>query len=260
MWAWYRQYRRRRLLARPFPAGWEAILCRNVAHYGLLDDGERARLRDVTRVLVAEKVWEGAGGLPVTEEMRVTIAAQAALPLLGLAHDYFRRVLSVIVYPSAFAILEDRDGDGWERGTGAAGQAVYRGPVIVAWDRALAEGRDPSAGHNLVIHEFAHQLDFLDGLVNGTPVLRDAAQVERWRTAMTAEYERLRRDLDEGRDTFLGAYAARDEGEFFAVASERFFTQPHELRQRHGPVYAVLAEYYGVEPVRWFDSTPGRQE
>jgi Mlc titration factor MtfA (ptsG expression regulator) len=203
--------------------------------------------------LVAEKSWEGCAGLPVTEEMKVTIAAQAGLMLLGMAHDYFSRILSVLVYPSAFELpLEDWEDEAGRRGLPVAGQAVYDGPVILAWDAVLTEGRDPTAGRNLVIHEFAHHLDFLDGYSNGTPELHGQRQSERWRGVMTAEYTRLQRDLRRGRETFLGNYAAAREAEFFAVASERFFTRPDRLRHYHPSLYELLAEYYGTEPIRWF--------
>ena len=123
--------------------------------------------------------------------------------------------------------------------------------MILAWNVVLAEGRDAALGTNLVVHEFTHQLDFLDGLSNGTPDLAGATAWQ-WAQAMDAEYTRLRQDLRAGRDTFLGAYAATNEAEFFAVCSERFYTQPSRLRRFHEPVYQVLAEYYGVEPSEWF--------
>ncbi len=203
--------------------------------------------------LVAEKNWEGCRGLQITDEIMVTIAAQAALMLLGLKHAYFRRVLSILVYPSLFVIPgEEDDPDLIEKRKVAAGQAWYRGPVILAWDSVRTEGRDPSLGQNLVIHEFAHQLDFLDDSANGTPDLVTPQQAERWHDVMTVEYERLQEDISRGRKTLLGKYAATKEAEFFSVASECFFTLPQELQQHHAELYAVLAEYYGVEPVRWF--------
>jgi len=221
--------------------------------YGRMSDAEQARLRDVMRVLIAEKVWEGCGGLRVTEEIKVTIAAQAAMMLLGMAHDYFSGLLSILVYPSTFALPRDECDDPHGSPKAADGQAVYRGPVIIAWDRALAEGRDPGAGHNVVVHEFAHHLDFLDGYVNGTPPLRDEALSRRWRDVMTAESTRLQRELRQERATFLGWQAAWNEAEFFAAASERFFTRPGRLRHYHPPLYDVLAEYYGLDPIRWFE-------
>jgi MtfA peptidase len=257
MLTWYTRIRRQRLLARPFPATWEQFLNQNVAHYGYLGEDEQAKLRDATRILVAEKRWEGCGGLQVTDETKVTIAAQASLMLLGMAHDYFDRLLTILVYPAPFEIPSE-DGDGEKGlGFGASGQAVYRGPVIVAWNVALAEGRDPSSGRNVVIHEFAHHLDFLDGYTNGTPALANDKHSARWHGVMTAEYTHLRSDLGSGRETFLGEQAGWNEAEFFAVASERFFTRPGALRYHHSPLYDVLAEYYRVQPIIWFADSEG---
>jgi MtfA peptidase len=220
-----------------------------MGHYHLLSAEERARLRREARILVAEKVWEGCGGLQVTEIMKITVAAQAALLLLGLDHDYFARVLSVVLFPSDFELPAEP----WQsRGTVISGQAVNYGSVFLAWGRVLTEGRDPSAGRNLVIHEFAHQLDFLDGYPNGVPVLRNRDQTRRWQEVMKASLNRLRRELRAARRTILGSYAATSPTEFFSVASERFFLVPARLQHDHPSLYEVLAEYYRADPLRWF--------
>jgi Mlc titration factor MtfA (ptsG expression regulator) len=252
MLGWYRRHRRQRLLAEPYPEGWESILRTNVGHYSLLTEPQRARLRDDLRVLVAEKEWEGCGGLSVTEEMQVTIAAEAALLLLGIEHDYFRPVLSILVYPATFQIPRSRWHDREPIVDGMEGQAVHRGPVILAWDAVLAEAKDPRCGQNVVIHEFAHQLDFMDGYFNGAPGAHDPEQAERWYQVMSREYRHLQRSLDLGRGTFFGLYAGTNEGEFFAVVSERFFTRPAPFRRWHPDLYQVLAEYYRVDPCTWF--------
>lgn len=244
--SWLKNHRRRRLLARPFPADWLAYL-NNVAAYPLLNEDEQARLRDDLTVFVAEKNWEGCGGLTMTDEIKVTIAAQACLLLLGMEHDYFSRVLSVLVYPSAYRV-PDREGVIDKHGHGMLGQAWYRGPVILAWDVVAAESRDFSSGRNLVLHEFAHQLDFLDGLANGTPPLKNREQQAKWHGIMTAEYDKLVRDSQKGKATVLDSYGASDPPEFFAVATECFFTQPAPLQRRHPLLYQVLREYYGQDP------------
>jgi Mlc titration factor MtfA (ptsG expression regulator) len=246
----WKQARRRRVSARPFPGAWHDALARNVAHYPLLPPALQRKLREDLSVLVAEKYWEGCGGFEVTDEVKVTVAAQACLTLLGRRdHDYFGRAPSVLVYPSAFA---EPAPDGGPPRYGWAGQSVYRGPVILAWDRVLAEGRDPAGGCNLVVHEFAHQLDDLDGSANGTPALATDAEHAGWARVMTAEYVRLLRDLRRGRETFLGGYAGSNETEFFAVASERFFTLPGRLRHYHPALYDLLRGYYCVDPREWF--------
>ena len=173
LFAWLRQRRRRQLLATPFPEEWLAYLRNNVALYQLLTEAEQARLRDALRVFVAEHHWEGCGGLTVTDEMKVTIAAQACLLLLNLDHEDFSRIGSILVYPSGYRTpVEHRNPDGTVgRDPGRLGEAWYRGPVILAWDTVLSSGRRALEGQSLVLHEFAHQLDFLDGYADGTPPL-----------------------------------------------------------------------------------------
>ena len=241
---------RRDLLAEPFPKEWEAWLSANMAHYRRLSDAERARLQDDARVLIAEKHWEGCDGLKVTEQMKVTVAGQAALLLLGLEHEYFSRVQSIVLFPTAF----ETPAESWEeRGRTLLGQAVDYGTVFLSWETVLAEARDPNIGRNLVIHEFTHQLDFLDGYTNGAPVLRSREQTLRWQQVMQGTFQRLRRELQKGRRTFLGSYAATNPAEFFSVSSEKFFTLPGQLRQEHPELFEVLAEYYRVNPLRWFE-------
>src|SRR6185369_14140603 len=137
---------RRQLLAQPFLKAWEAWLSANMTHYRLLNDAERARLHDDARVLIAEKTWEGCDGLKVTEMMKLTVAAQAALLLLGLDHDYFSRVSSIVLFPTAF----EMPAESWEeRGRFALGRAVDYGTVFLSWETVLVESRDPKTGHNL---------------------------------------------------------------------------------------------------------------
>jgi hypothetical protein len=255
MFAWFRD-RRRELLGQPFPAEWERVLQQNVAHYPLLSPTQQERLRRDARVIIAEKHWEGCGGLKIKDEMKVTVAGQAALLLLGLKHDYFTQVLSILIYPSTFVIPVDEEEVKLDWHNAFAGQAVYRGPVILAWDQVRVEAQEPEKGHNVVIHEFAHQLDFLDGYTNGTPDLASDEHAQRWHDVMTAEFTKLRSELDTGQQSFLGDYAASNESEFFAVATERFFTRPGRLKNCHPELYAVLSEYYDVDPYRWFAAGP----
>jgi Mlc titration factor MtfA (ptsG expression regulator) len=222
-----------------------------VAHYRWLKPAEQARLRDDLRVFVAEKYWEGCGGLAMTDEIRVTIAAQACLLVLGMEHYYYDRVLSVLVYPHGFRNPESSQGGGIHQdGVGLSGEAHYRGPVILAWSEVLEDGQHPRRGHNDVIHEFAHQLDMLDGVINGTPPLGGPAEQARWKAVMSDEYERLIRDSAVGRATLLDEYGATNEAEFFAVATETFFDRPTDLARRHPRLYELLRDYYRQDPAR----------
>jgi Mlc titration factor MtfA (ptsG expression regulator) len=251
LFSWLQQRRRAKLLAKPFSPEWLTYLRRNVAHYQHLSEQEQARLRDDLRIFIFEKRWEGCGGLKIADEIKVTIAAQACLLVLGMKHNYFDRVSSILVYPRGYRVPpvdETRDDPIDDPRRAWVGEAHYRGPVVLSWADVLREGRSTTASHNLVIHEFAHQLDFLDGVVNGTPPLKDEAQARRWHNVMTAEYQRLIRESESGQATLLDQYGATNEAEFFAVATECFFDQPVELKLRHSQLYELLREYYQQDP------------
>jgi Mlc titration factor MtfA (ptsG expression regulator) len=247
---WLRRRKRSKILARPFPPEWEATISRHVPHYAYLSPAEKARLRDEVQVFVAEKNWEGCGGLFVTEEMKVTIAAQACLMALGLEGEPFRGVLSILIYPAGYAVPDHRTHEGLSIVGESArlGEAWYRGPVILSWAEIEADAHHAGDGSNLVWHEFAHQVDMLDRSINGTPPLATRAERVRWYEVMTAEYEQLQRDAESGRATLLDTYGADSEAEFFAVASECFFDCPVELRHEHPRLYEILRDYYRQDP------------
>ena len=256
MFHWFSDHRRKKLTEALFPPSWEEIIRRNVAHYCMLEDDERAQLRALVQVFVAEKHWEGAGGLALTDEIRVTISAQACLLLLNLPHDFYHNVESIIVYPSTVVPPQRRQGF-FEAAMAPVGieqpiigQAFQQGPVIIIWDAALQGGRHPELGHNVIYHEFAHKLDMLDGAADGTPPLHDRAEFRDWVQVCSREYLRLKHDTEKGRKSFLNAYAATNEAEFFAVATEQFFDQP-QLMIAHAPdLYRVLHEYYRQDPYK----------
>lgn len=250
IFSWLRRRRRRNLLSAPFPEPWLAVLERNVVYYSYFSADEQSHLRDIARVIVAEKNWEGCGGLEMTDEIKVTVAAQAAILLLGMEHDYFSNVLSILVYPSAFQVPQQRHVGGWEvaEERDLLGQAMYRGPVILSWKEVRRDGRRPHGGRNLVWHEFAHQLDMLDRGTDGTPPLGSRRQVVRWQQVMTAEFKQLKDDVAAGHPTLLDPYGATNEAEFFAVTTEYFFDLPQELKEDHPQLYELLADYYGQDP------------
>ncbi len=254
MFSWFANRRRKKLIQEPFPPAWEDILQRNVAHYCMLDDIERSQLRALVRVFIAEKDWEGCGGLELTDEIRVIISAQACLLLLGLPHNYYQNVETIIVYPSTVVPPQRKLGffetalAPVENSHPIIGQAFQQGPVIIIWDAALHGGRHPELGHNVVYHEFAHKLDMLDGAADGTPPLRDRAEYRDWVQTCSREYLRLKHDAEHGRKSFLNAYGATSEAEFFAVATEQFFDQPLLMIKNAPDLYRVLKEYYRQDP------------
>jgi Mlc titration factor MtfA (ptsG expression regulator) len=182
--------------------------------------------------------------------MRVTIAGLAGVLLLGIEHDYYSHVLSILVYPDAYAVPAPVSPHTWlvDEEQERLGEAWYRGPVVLSWDDVLWDAQHPGEGQNLVWHEFAHQLDMLDREINGTPPLGTREAARRWHEVMTAEFERLGDDADAGRESLLDPYGASDEAEFFSVATESFFDQPHALRAEHPGLYDLLRTYYRQDP------------
>jgi len=263
---WLRDRRRRRLLSGPFPADWDAHLVRNVPHYAWLDLQERRRLHDLVRVFVAEKRWEGCGGLALTDEIRVTIAAQACLLILALPDDLYRSVRSILVYPSTVVPPPQRLGaleiamQPVDAPRPILGQARLRGPVILVWDAVERTGRHPERGHNVVIHEFAHALDLFDGSGDGTPPLRGLAEVRRWVEVCSREYRTLRGQARHDGPRLLDRYGATNEVEFFAVVTEMFFDRPLALRRQHEELYAVLKAFYRQDPAARLERLRSRSD
>jgi Mlc titration factor MtfA (ptsG expression regulator) len=217
-----------------FPDDWLLYLQKNVGVYTVLTESEQHKLRDDLRIFISETTFKGCGGLAITDEIKVTIAAQASLLLLGFQHDYFERVHTVLVYPTGF-----RSPEGWtgpdgvvHMDVGYLGEAWHHGTVILAWDAVLAGGRNSSDGQNVVLHEFAHQLDYLDGVADGVPPLRNRTQYRKWHEVMTAEYAKLVSESEHGKPKVLDAYGATSPAEFFAVSTECFFEKPVQMRRR----------------------------
>lgn len=259
IFSWLKRRRRERALQKPFPSAWEEYLEKNFAYWSVLTEDERTRMRDLIRVLIAEKYWEGCAGLTLTDEMRVTIAAQACLLLLNIKHDYYPMLKSILVYPSGYFAPGQRGAGGvMAQSTPVLGQAHFRGPVILSWEHVKHGGKNPRDGQNLVYHEFAHKLDMADGVVDGTPVLESPEQLQRWVRVMSREFESLVNSTS-GRGgywgpTLLRPYGASNPAEFFAVATEVFFEQPRELRERHAELYDVLKMFYKQDPAKRLDA------
>ena len=253
MFGWLTERRRHKLEQAPFPPEWQKILDANVAFFDRLDPALQERLRDLTVVFIDEKTWEGCGGLELTEEHQVTIAAQACVLLLGREHALYEDVDSILVYPTTM-VAPPRKRGFFEVGntvedseTALHGQAWMKGPVILAWDDVLAGGRGQGK-RNVVFHEFAHKIDMHDGTIDGTPPLDSSAARRAWAEICSTAYLELRERVDAGKKTFLDDYGATNEAEFFAVATETYFIRPAKLREEEPELYAILAEFYRFEP------------
>ncbi len=254
LFQWLRQRRRQKLLAEPFPPAWRAVLEDQVVLYRYLDPSEQLCLLDLVRIFIAEKEFEGCKGLEVTDEHRVVIAALAVLLVLRMQPYCFDNVPTILVYPEAFRAPEQL-----AVGTEVAiqgessrlGEAHYRGPVILSWADVEEDVAQPGFGQNLVVHEFTHQLDMLNGDADGVPSLPRPLR-KRWQRVMAREYERLCKAADRGRETLIDPYGASEPAEFFAVVTETFYDDPLNLRIEHPELYAVLHEYFRVDPATWF--------
>jgi Mlc titration factor MtfA (ptsG expression regulator) len=255
-WLWG-PWRRAGIRRQPFPPAWREILRRRMPAFARLPADVQLRLKKHAQVLIAEKPFIGCAGLVVTEEMRVLVAVQASLLLLGRGPAAFDHLRQILLYPGAFAVQRSQpDGLGLvhEQRQALLGEAWQQGQVLLSWNDVLAGAADPNDGHNVVIHEFAHVLDQAHGAANGAPWLPGRAGRERWARVMQAEFDRLQTQLANGEMTLLDPYGAQNAAEFFAVACEAFFEKPVELASQQAPLYALLQSLFGVDPALWRSS------
>ena len=246
-------WKRRKVGDRPFPAAWREILRRRVPAFSRLPADLQSRLRKHIQVFVAEKEFVGCDGLEVTDEMRVTIAAQACLLILNRA-DFYPRLRQILVYPSAF-VVERLQGDGiglqQESSQVLSGESWAHGQVVLSWEDVVHGAAIPDDGRNVVIHEFAHQLDQEKGQATGAPLLGRRERYVRWSRVLAEEFAALQYRAQTQQPSLFDFYGATAPAEFFAVVSEVFFEQPQRMAAGHPALYRELAEFYGVNPLDW---------
>ena len=247
-------WRRERLRRQPFPAAWRRILRRRMPAFARLPADLQMQVKRHVLVLLAEKPFIGCAGLVVNDEMRVLIAAQAALLLLNRGAGYFQNLRQVLVYPGAFVVDRDEPGEGGlahQTRRALSGESWQQGQVLLSWDDVLAGAAHPEDGHNVVIHEFAHQLDQERGRANGAPWLGRREAYARWAAVLQREFDALQQRLSEGLDGVIHPYAATNPAEFFAVVTEHFFEQPAALAAAHPALYGEFARFYRTDPLAW---------
>jgi Mlc titration factor MtfA (ptsG expression regulator) len=248
--------RRRRLRAHPIPAAWGLTLTRKLPFFRRLSPADQAELLSHVQIFLAEKRFEGCGGLEVTDEIRLTIAAQACLLLLHRETDYYPQLSTILVYPSTYVAHGERHLEGpiWEEGgQSLLGHTQCRlGVIVLAWDAAKWGATNPSDGRNVVLHEFAHQLDFEDYSTDGAPALATREEYREWARVMSSEFKALQAAEEAGAPTVLDTYGATNPAEFFAVATEAFFERPAALRARHPELYAELEKFFRQDPACHF--------
>ena len=251
--AW-REYRRARLRRSAFPAAWRKIVRRRVPLVARMPVALQLQLKAHMQVFLAEKPFIGCAGLVLSDEMRVTVAAQACLLLLNRRTDYYADLRQILLYPGSFVVERVANGPGGvvsEQRLALAGESWSQGQVVLSWQDVLNGAAHAEDGRNVVIHEFAHQLDQHSGRANGAPALAGPRQYRHWSAVLGHAFTRLQQDARQGRTTLLSHYGATDPAEFFAVASEVFFEQPRELLSGHPALYEQLAQYYRVSPAQW---------
>ena len=248
--AWRTASERRALTRRAIPdADWRRTLKR-FPFLALRDPQDAAELRRLTSLFLDRKEFSGVGGLSLTDDIAVAIAAQACLPVLRLGLAPYDSFVGIVVHPGqvrARRVITDEDGVVHDYEETLSGEAMKGGPVMLSWQDVRRAGRSAAQGYNVVIHEFAHVLDLGDGEADGVPPL-PAGQREPWRQLLTQEYEDFCLRVDAGDDTVLDPYGAEDPGEFFAVASEAFFVSPASMRAEHPALYELLCGYYRQDP------------
>lgn len=236
----------RKALEVPFPETWRECLSDRTQWWPTLTDEERSRMEDLIRMFLADKTFEGTRGFEPTAEMRLMIAAQACLLILGLDYSFYDDVTAIVVSPAVVHHDGPRHLDGGivsDAGMALSGQAMLHGPVLIVWDRVADEARNPERGHNVVFHEFAHKLDMRDGAVDGIPPMTTEL-AQRWESAIRSVLRRLRAGEARG----LDSYGATNPAELLAVATEAFFIAPEQLRRAEGDLYALLAGFYQQDP------------
>lgn len=257
----WQSLKRKKLLSAPFPAEWRQFINASCPFFNRLPVADQKELEGFVKIFLAEKQFEGCGGFIITDEVRLCIATHACLLLLHRPTDFYPRLRSILVYPNVYFVPCVRHiGSGIleEMQQQRAGESWAEGAVVLAWDVVCDHISAPEYGHNLVWHEFAHQLDFEDGAADGVPVLgrgesfptRRRRHID-WARVMRSEFKRLKSQLQRGENTILRDYAATNAAEFFAVATECFFGRPQPLRQLHPELYAEMKWYYQQDPAAW---------
>lgn len=250
MFGWKKKHRQR-IRRRIFPAEWLKIIKKNVPYFHSLSEEDRRELLGDIQVFLDEKNFEGCGGLKINDEIRVTIAAQACILLLHRRNDDYPHLQSILVYPHAYPVGGRKGSPGGLIREGVefrGGESWNRGAVVLSWDDVKKNASDIDRGHNVVLHEFAHQLDQENGRADGAPVLPHRSSYIAWARVLGREYRELVKDVENYRRTDIDPYGAISPAEFFAVVTECFFEKPAQLKRKHPQLYEQLRLFYHQDP------------
>src|SRR6186713_1871167 len=264
MFDWWRRLSRAEAIAGTFPAQFRELILRRVPCARLLTEEELSKLEALVRIFNSEKTFEAAAGLTLTEEMRIVIAARACLLVVHrveLDSPLYPDLQAVVIYPSSYRVRKQRR-EGYVMIEGdevRLGESWSQGLVVLSWDAVMSGSASPNDGHDVVLHEFAHQLDAEDGAMDGTPELDSLERYSVWSKVAGEEYAALLDDVERHRKTTIDPYGATNPPEFFAVIVEQFFEKPTRLENQHPNLYAELSRFFRFDPAKRLRDTEASQ-
>ncbi len=251
-WRLYKYVDFKRRIRLPFPPEWEAYLHNNLPPYAHLTEIQQSALKKKVQIFLNKKQFEGCGGQEITEEIKVTIAAQACLLILNHTSSIYPKLRTILVYPSAYRPSGEGLFHKEDVNSVRLGESWAAGVVVLSWDSVIGGARNFEDGKNVTLHEFAHQLDQEDGRGDGAPVLSDRSAYVTWAQTFSEEFLALQNKTSRGRKSVMDAYGATNPAEFFAVATETFFEKPDQMQRNHPELFQELLDYYQLDP-RSFD-------
>ncbi|MEZ9537028.1 zinc-dependent peptidase [Shewanella sp. 10N.286.51.B8] len=246
--------RRQQLMTRPFPKAWRQILKRRLPYFHALPTDLQLQLKKLIQIFIDEKQFVGCDGFNITDEVRVTIAAQACLLLLNRKTNFYPKLKQILVYPYAFIVEKnntDFAGVSSNKRNVLLGESWGNGKIILSWKSTLDGAAAPFDGQNVVIHEFAHQLDQENGNANGAPPLKEFTDYATWSATLGREFKALQYCAQHQLPSLFNYYGATNPAEFFAVISETFFEKPLAFYQQHQLLYKELSQFYQLDPINW---------
>ena len=242
-------------MQQPFLTEWDDILKNHFILYNRLPPVLHEELKNKIKVFLSEKVFHSCQGLEITDKMRIIVAAQACMLLLNRETSYYPKLKTIYIYPTAYFSkhVSSEAGIVTESTRASAGESWSSGELVLSWDASFHGATNIYNGHNVVFHEFAHQLDQEDGVADGAPILKSRSCYASWARILGKEYELLKDKKKRRKKSILNKYGATNPAEFFAVASETFFEKPRQLNKKHPELYEELKNYYNTNPLEWID-------
>jgi len=251
---YWQEYQRNKVREQPFKKEWRKIIQQRMPYFRQMPADLQLQLKQHIQVFLTEKKFIGCNGVVITDEIRITVAAQACLLLLNRKTNFYPKLQTILIYPRAFVKEQQSKGGSGVQFTHKAvlaGESWDFGKVVLSWQDTLDGAQIPDDGRNVVIHEFAHQLDQENGKANGAPILEKGQNYKCWSEVFSAQFELLKKQAMAEAPSLFDYYGATNPAEFFAVASEVFFEKAHQFHSEYPKLYRQLTQYYQVDPVHW---------